>query len=187
MFRAKNIYVIGLSVLALLSVTNVYAVSHPESGTGVVVPQPVVESAPVVPSSSATSPDTMTIKDVMTQKRPAQKPKRQIDVACMQNAVEKRDSAVIAGLDKYVLGLKAELEKRKTALKTAWAITDHKARREALREVWKSFKEAKKTIMVATKKDHKMAWKQFETDSKVCHGSAAELQKIDPITLKVDL
>src|SRR3990167_971175 len=65
--------------------------------------------------------------------------KPSIDLVCMQNAVTKRDNAVIAALDKYHASWKKALETRRESLVAAWQMTDRKERWSALRKAWAEF------------------------------------------------
>ena len=90
------------------------------------------------------------------------------DVACVQNAIDKRDTAIIAALDTYHTAIVATLTTRKNALKAAWALTDRKARRAAINAAWKQFRADSRTAMRTLSTAKNNAWKQFRTDRKVC-------------------
>ncbi|NCO23351.1 hypothetical protein COW09_01635 [bacterium (Candidatus Moisslbacteria) CG12_big_fil_rev_8_21_14_0_65_36_11] len=96
-----------------------------------------------------------------------------LDPVCMQNAVEKRDSAIITASDAYYTTVKASLENRKSALKTAWSITDRKERRSALKTAWTNFTKTKKTATITWRKAKSSAWKQFKLDLRACGSTAA--------------
>lgn len=90
------------------------------------------------------------------------------DLACMQTAVEKRETAIIAALVTYTNAWKTSLETRKTELNAAWGITNNKDRRNAINAAWKKFREARKEQRRAFRDARKSAWKQFKTDAKAC-------------------
>lgn len=89
-------------------------------------------------------------------------------VACMQTAVETRDTAIVAAFDTYATAVKSALNTRKDALKIAWAITDRKERRTAIMTAWKNYKIAIKDAKSALKTSKKTAWDTFKTASKAC-------------------
>ncbi len=90
------------------------------------------------------------------------------DLACMQTAIEKRENAIIAGLENYTLAWKTSLQTRRDELRAAWGMTDKDARRNAVNAAWKKFRESRVTQRRAFKEARKNAWKQFRTDSKAC-------------------
>lgn len=92
------------------------------------------------------------------------------DPTCIQNAIEKRDAAIILAFDKFASSIKAALEARKTALKDAFAKTDKKERRAAIKKVWNDWKIALKNNRANLTKEKKAAWQQFKTDQKSCKG-----------------
>lgn len=99
---------------------------------------------------------------------------KKVDGACMQAAVEKRDSAMIAAVDAYYTAVKAALQARKDALRAAWGIADPKARRGASEAAWKTFKSGHKKVTSDLKKARRATWKQFGTDRKACHATGSE-------------
>lgn len=96
------------------------------------------------------------------------KQKLQLDPVCMQNAVEKRDNAIIAAFDVKNTAIKTALETRKNALKTAWGITDRKSRQDAIRKTWADFRVAKAQAVKTYNGARKVAWQQFRTERKAC-------------------
>lgn len=101
------------------------------------------------------------------------KPAATIDAVCMQTAVEKRDSAIIAAVDANAAAQKSALTVRKDALKAAWAITDRKARRTALRQAWNAFTKASRDARRTLRSADHAVWKQFYTDRKACGSAGA--------------
>ncbi len=96
-----------------------------------------------------------------------------LDVACIQSAVDKRDTAIIAAVDAYHDAIKSALQTRLAALKTAWAITSRTDRRTALKNAWSAFTASQKLAAKNLKTAKKNAWTQFSTDRKACGKSAA--------------
>jgi len=93
---------------------------------------------------------------------------KNLDPACMQTAVDKRDTAIIAGVDAYSGTIKLALGARKDALKTAWAIENRTERRVAIKKVWKDFKVTSEKARKDFKLAKRAAWDQFNQDRKAC-------------------
>lgn len=89
-------------------------------------------------------------------------------LSCMQTAVEKRDTAIITGLDTYYAKVKTALETRRTFLKTAWGIADRQSRRAALKAAWNAFKGTWKVAAKDLRAIKKSAWEVYRTDKKIC-------------------
>ncbi len=109
------------------------------------------------------------------------KPVVQVDSACMQGAIEKRDSAIISAVDAYAAAVKAALQTRKDALKAAWAITDNARRNAALKAAWAAFNGTWKNARQALNEQRKAAWSAFKADAKACKqpGADASGEKMD--------
>ncbi len=90
------------------------------------------------------------------------------DPACIQAAVEKRDTAIISALDTYSAAIKTALMTRKNALVTAWGITDKVARRAALKAAWKNYRDSVRTIRKTFRDAKHASWRQFTADRKAC-------------------
>lgn len=111
-------------------------------------------------TTTLTTPTT----PVITTK-PAPKP---FDPVCIQNAIEKRDTAVIAAFDKFSSTIKSALGVRKDALKAAWAKPTAKERRAAVKAAWDAYKKSTREAVAAAKKERKAAWDQFRKDRIAC-------------------
>ena len=94
--------------------------------------------------------------------------KKTINVECIQNAIEARDSAIITAVAAHASAQAAALTARKTALKAAWAMSDQKARRAALRDAWRIFDTASRTARRSYRDAQNAAWKKFNTDRRAC-------------------
>lgn len=99
--------------------------------------------------------------------------RKTFNVACVQNAIEKRDSALISAVDASASTVKAALQTRKDALKTAWAKTDAKERRIAIRDAWKAYATSSKKAREDLRRARQSAWQQFNTDHRACGAGAA--------------
>lgn len=120
-----------------------------------------------VPPSESPAPSSSTGPGPGVSPSPRPKP-TPINTACMQAAVDKRDGAVIAGLDAYYPSVKSALEARRSALKAAWGLSERKARREAIRVAWDAFKGTWRTASKNLRNAKNAAWKQFNADAKAC-------------------
>jgi hypothetical protein len=95
-----------------------------------------------------------------------------VDGTCMQNAVEKRDAAMIAAFDAFHTSAAAALTTRKTALKDAWGKTGDE-RKAALKDAWKTFQDSWKMAAKTLREAKKTAWKTFRTEAKACGGTSS--------------
>ena len=89
-------------------------------------------------------------------------------VSCIQNAIDMRDNAVIAGLDVQSVSVKSAIQARITALKGAWTQSGKKARRDALKTAWDANRKAVKSARESFKTARKAAWDKFNADRKAC-------------------
>ena len=105
-----------------------------------------------------------------------------VDATCMANAIDKRETAIIAAVDSYNAAVKSALSTRKDALKAAWAQTDKGKRKSALKAAWDSFKGTWKNAAATLKNSREAAWKQFQTDVKACKTDTSD----DSTTSAVD-
>ncbi len=99
---------------------------------------------------------------------------RPVDVACVQAAIDKRDGAIISAVNSFSGAAVAAIQARTAALKSAWAISDAKARRKALSEAWKTYKETIRKARMDMKKAIRSAWSQFRVDRKACGAFSEE-------------
>jgi hypothetical protein len=91
-----------------------------------------------------------------------------IDVSCIQTALEKRETALIAVIDKYASDVKLLLTARLQALKSAWALTDKKARRAAIKKAWKDYNSGLVKARKGLRDGKNIAWKNYNADKKFC-------------------
>lgn len=133
-----------VTLTALLSVTFASAQVDPTASTPVVTsPAPVTQTQTVAKKAA-------------------------FDPTCMQNAVDKRDSALIAAVDKYAAAAKTALETRKSALKESWAKPTAKERASAIRAAWAAYRKAIAAAKKTFRKEKKNVWAQFYKDRKAC-------------------
>lgn len=110
-------------------------------------------------------PTTTTPTTPVITAKPTPKP---FDPVCIQNAIEKRDTAVIAAFDKFSSTIKSALGVRKDALKAAWAKPTAKERRAAVLAAWNAYKKLTREAVALAKKERKAAWDQFRKDRIAC-------------------
>ena len=96
------------------------------------------------------------------------------DRTCMQNAVNKRDTAIVSAVDKYSTSVKSALTTRRDALKAAWALTDAKESKKARNAAWDMYRKSIKTARRLFSQDKAAAWKQFKIDAKACHAKSGD-------------
>lgn len=72
--------------------------------------------------------------------------KKSVSVTCMAPVVTAREDALVSAL-----------QARKSALVAAWALTDDKARRDALKDAWEAFRDA-----------NNAAWRTYRSAAKAC-------------------
>jgi hypothetical protein len=94
---------------------------------------------------------------------------KKFDPTCIQNAVEKRETAVIAAYEKRVAAIKTALEQRKTALKEAWTKPTLRERVQALNRAWKNFRDARWLAQKTYNAEIRSAWQTFNTEKRACH------------------
>ena len=89
-------------------------------------------------------------------------------MVCVQNAIDKRDSAIISAVDKFSSSVKTSLSTRKDALKAAWSKSTKVEIRLALKEAWSVYGKSLKDTRATLKRDKKTAWNQYKVDSRAC-------------------
>ena len=75
---------------------------------------------------------------VLAKESPAKAP-HPIDVSCIQNIIDIRDSSLADMVGSWASSVKDALEKRRSSLKDSWAITDYKDRRFSQRKAWSDY------------------------------------------------
>ncbi len=89
-------------------------------------------------------------------------------IACVQNALEKRDSAVIAGHNTFNTSIVSALTARKDGLKNAYALADRTAAKTAKKTVWNTFKSQVKVAHDTMRGVRKTSWSAFNTEMRAC-------------------
>lgn len=113
------------------------------------------------------------ITEKRDQRKAELKKSKDVDLACVQTAVEKRENAIISAFDTQSSVVKTALSARKDALKAAWAITDQKERHVAIKKAWSDFTVTAKKAKTQLRKDRDSAWETFRQDIKACKATNA--------------
>ncbi len=119
-------------------------------------------------------------KDIKTTK-----PEVTLNVSCIQNAIEKRDSVMITAHGAYNTSIVNGLTARKDALKAAWAKPTRKERVEARNAAWSTFRTSHKSAHSALRTVRIASWNTYNAEMKACgvdkevHGERASEVK-DP-------
>ena len=104
----------------------------------------------------------------------------QIDLACMKNAVEKRENDLKTARETYFSKINQAYEERKTALLNAWSIANHKERQKAIHSAWSNFRKNVNSAKTEYRKAHLRIWRNFVQDRKNCRfGPTGENPGID--------
>jgi acyl-CoA reductase-like NAD-dependent aldehyde dehydrogenase len=134
-------------------------------------------TTPTTTQESTTTPSTTTTPTTTTPTPPKGK---EVDLACMKNAVEKREDALKTARETYFNKISQAYDERKTALLNAWTIQNHKERRQKIQEAWNNFRKSVKSAWSEYKKAHNQIWKTFVQDRKNCDsGPTGENPGID--------
>ena len=96
----------------------------------------------------------------------------QSDLACMGNAVDAREAAVLTARTDFNARIIAALTVRRAALKAAFTISNNNDRRVAIKSTWDSFSKASVSARAQYKTDIKTDWKIFTDAVKACHVDA---------------
>lgn len=94
------------------------------------------------------------------------------DLGCLSDAVAAREDALLTALDEFNADAKSALEARKEDLAAAYAKTDRKEVKAAVKSAWKTYRESMKASRGELKDDKKTAYKEFKDDAKTCGGGA---------------
>lgn len=98
-------------------------------------------------------------KDKKATSTPRIKP--ETNVACIQNATDLRESAIIAAFEKKSGAIKTALNDRKTALKDAWGKATARERWSARASAWKKFRAASEAARKTYRDEIKADWKEY--------------------------
>lgn len=99
---------------------------------------------------------------------------------CMQNALDKRETAIIAALDVHNNSSKTAITNRQTGLKAAWNSLDRKTRASKRLTTYTAFRNEMTAAHIALRTAKTNAWNTFEDDTLKCgfKGSGESPEKI---------
>lgn len=106
---------------------------------------------------------------------------KNVDIACMKTAVEKRENALLSAYDTYAGKLRTARETRKTDLLAGWSIQDPKERQTAIKTAWDKYRQSVRTATIEWNQSRKTIWIQFAQDAKNCKASAVETQDLEKV------
>ncbi len=92
--------------------------------------------------------------------------KSNVNLSCMQTAVETRETALLDGFGEFHDAVEESLTKRKAALKTAWGINKVSDRAKAIKTAWIAWKKDHKSALSELRADRKAAWETFKSTAK---------------------
>ena len=104
-----------------------------------------------------------------------------VDIACVQKAVDTRESAIDTAFGTFSTSISAALTARKSALHAAWGLTDAKERRAARKKAWSDFRSASRAAHKVLKDARHNSWSAFEKAAKACGAPGVESQGGDGI------
>lgn len=128
------------------------------------VPAMIIASLFVAMTASAATVDGTMTKDKMA--KPDKMAKAEVNLTCMQTAVDTRETAVAAAFTGFNTDVQAALVARKASLHDAWGMSDKTARGTAVKAAWTSWKSASKTAHMKLKSARKDGWAAFKTTAK---------------------
>lgn len=102
--------------------------------------------------------------------------RHELDKACMQAAIEERDTAIVTAVDAWHATVKIALTRRKDALKAAWNIEERHARRQAIRQAWSDYRKSSHEARRELRRDKHEAWETFRRERKDCRVSPSDDQ-----------
>lgn len=91
---------------------------------------------------------------------------------CVKDAIEKRESALLASFDAYSTTVKMVFAERKNNLKIAWDNQTMKEIKATVKQVWSVFRRSQKDNRDKLRAEIKSVWRIFRTDIKLCGETA---------------
>lgn len=96
-----------------------------------------------------------------------------INTACIQTALDARETALGTAFDTMQSAVKTALATRKSSLHDAWGQADRTARRAALKTAWVKWSLDSKAAQTAIKTSRKTIWDTFQTAARACKVSTS--------------
>lgn len=81
---------------------------------------------------------------------------------------------MIAAVDAMHSSWRSALETRRDALKSVWNETDRRERRSLMRDIWDTYKDARRDRRDEFRDARKAAWRQFKADYRACDVSGID-------------
>ena len=100
---------------------------------------------------------------------------READIACIQNAIDARDTSLANMTSGWSSSVKEALEARRDAEKASWNVSDYKERRIAQRKTWSDYDKILRVSNKTKTKERVQAWKKFEHDRQQCEVYSPEM------------
>ena len=95
--------------------------------------------------------------------------KKYLDAQCIVNALEKRDNAILTGMDSYASTIRNLVVVRGRELKNAWLqFSNRTARKAEIARVWTKYRTDIKYMARQSNSLRINAWKQYTIDRKAC-------------------
>jgi len=101
--------------------------------------------------------------------------RKTLDIACVQTAVNKRETAIGAAWTAKASAISSALSARASALSAAWQIATAKDRNAAVKAAWKAYASAVSVANKAMRTARMGAWSAFAADRKACHATASQV------------
>jgi len=143
----KKLFLIFLSLL----VVSLFVLAQESTTTPTTAPESTTTPPTTTPTSTTTPPKG-----------------KEFNLACMKNAVEKREDALKTARETYFNKISQAYDERKTSLLNAWAIQNHKERQKKIHEAWNNFRKSVKSAKEEYRKAHNQAWRTFVQDRQNC-------------------
>jgi acyl-CoA reductase-like NAD-dependent aldehyde dehydrogenase len=160
----KKLFLIALPIL----VASLFVLAQESTTTPTTTPESTT-------TPSTTTPPTTTPTSTTTPPK-----RKEFNLTCMKNAVEKREDALKTARETYFNKISQAYDERKTALLNAWTIQNHKERQQKIQEAWNNFRKSVKSAWSEYRKAHNQIWKTFVQDRKNCgSGPTGENPGID--------
>ncbi len=104
-------------------------------------------------------------------------------ISCMQDAVEKRDTAIISSVSTFSTSVTSSLTTRKDAIKASWNLATKEERDSARKTAWENYKTSALQSRQDLKTRKSKAWDQFRIDRKACGVGVTDTSTIDSTVL----
>jgi hypothetical protein len=91
------------------------------------------------------------------------------NATCMQNAVIKRESAIMSAYQNFISQLVGEFQIRSASLISAYGLIDSKERKEAVKEAWKVYTISYRASTKEMTNTRDAIWRAFNSDKALCN------------------